>query len=113
MVTGCSGNKMHMACHNAPCMKFHFFMFNAILQAFDKNFFILISYEKVNPVYHSKAYKIHLIIVIEFILPAHESKIQKLNVNTNMAMALPVPFTGSTQHAKPTPHTCARVRLAI
>jgi len=56
-----------------PAKYFKAFMKLAMFPAFQHDVLIFVTDKKVNPVYHSKAYKIKLVLVPEFIFGAHDS----------------------------------------
>src|SRR5689334_20624659 len=78
---------VYMAWHYAPCIDIQPFLFLAVLPALYQFIFVFISCKYIYPVYGCKADEIHSLIVPEFILTAHERKVQFLWVLFLLAQA--------------------------
>src|ERR1700733_3323210 len=66
-----ANDHMDVAGHDAITVYFKAFVLLAMFPAFNHDVLILISDEKVYPIYHSKTYKIKLVLVVKFIFCAH------------------------------------------
>src|SRR5271168_723443 len=67
----CADDHVDMAGHDAIAIYFKSFVLLAMFPTGNHYVLVFVSDEKVYPVYHSKTYKIKLVLIVKFIFDAH------------------------------------------